>query len=485
MKQAIVLIHGVGEQKPMSTLRSFVSAVLDRTSDGKVPFWSKPDRMSESFELRRLQSYGRPKTHFYEYYWAYNAEGTTIWDVAVWLWFLICRGWRDVPASSKALWLVARFLASGLLGLALLGGLASMQDRFSALKSFGLPWLLLAGLALLLHFFLVFYLGDAARYCSALPRNIRLRQTIRAEGLSLLRALHKDGEYDRIVVVGHSLGSVIGYDLITRLWQEHNELYPGLENPAIQAAIRADQQQRRNPQPALAEISHSGAALGAESSDEEVVEFQKKQLNVWLELRSLGNPWRITDFITLGSPLAHAMLLLADSEADFDSRKSARELPTCPPQRDTKSYAYSNAVGIDIGQGRKFSPLILHHAAPFAATRWTNLYFPTWLGLFGDFVGGRLRPVFGFGIRDVKVSTRWWWGLANFTLWAHTSYWYAADKGPLGKGKRVLALEALRQALNLKDLRHYVPLKPSDATEPTVVEGTDAGVAGSSGGQNV
>jgi hypothetical protein len=79
MRQACVIIHGVGEQRPMSTIRKFVNAVLQSKSSERAHFWSKPDRMSENFELRRLSvtsSSQRPITDFYEYYWVYHMQGT-------------------------------------------------------------------------------------------------------------------------------------------------------------------------------------------------------------------------------------------------------------------------------------------------------------------------------------------------------------------------------------------------------------------------
>ena len=57
------------------------------------------------------------------------------------------------------------------------------------------------------------FVGDAARYLSSSPSNIKMRQEIRSEGVQLLRKLHEQG-YGRIVVVGHSLGSVIAYDIL-------------------------------------------------------------------------------------------------------------------------------------------------------------------------------------------------------------------------------------------------------------------------------
>ncbi|MGC2627497.1 MAG: hypothetical protein WA269_11715 [Candidatus Udaeobacter sp.] len=451
MKQAVVLIHGIGEQKPMDTLRSFVSAVLEPAPDGKDNYWNKPDPMSELFELRRLQAIGRTKIHFYEYYWAYNVEGTTIWHVFGWLGGLLRRPGKDVPDSAKTLWWILRILTSAVVLLTVAGTLAQLRSWFDAFKVLSVPWLLVMGCGSVIYFLLVRYLGDAARYCSAAPQNIKLRQTIRAEGLKLLRTLHERGEYDRIVVVGHSLGSVIGYDLLKRLWQDYHEQYPGLETPATRAMVRAAMAAKEGgPQPTLRNvISVVGEALQADSSDARLKEFQDRQKDVLAELQRFGNPWRITDFITLGSPLVHAMLLLADSKEDFDRRKHQREFPTCPPQRDEKGYTFGGKTPVDVGEGKKFTPLFLHHAAPFAVTQWTNLYFPALGGIFGDIVGGRLRPEFGPGIRDVEVRTQALGPFANHTVLAHTKYWDQTGFRPVAGAEtnRKLSLAVLRETL--------------------------------------
>lgn len=238
MKQAVLLIHGIGEQKPMDTLRSFVGALLGQGKGGKDAYWSKPDPMSELFELRRLQAVGRPTTHFYEYYWAYNVEGTKIFAVVRWLIGLIFRSGRNVPASTKALWWLSRTLVAVVVISALLGIPTQLRAWFTTQTAFGAVWLAVVGGAAMLQVVVMSYLGDAARYLSPRPANIRLRHAIRSEGMKLLRTLHERGEYDRIIVVGHSLGSVIGYDLITHLWQEYNEKYPGLDDPDVPAKIR-------------------------------------------------------------------------------------------------------------------------------------------------------------------------------------------------------------------------------------------------------
>jgi hypothetical protein len=60
--------------------------------------------------------------------------------------------------------------------------------------------------------------GDAARYLQPRPANIAHRQAIRCAGVVLIEKLHQSGQFERIIVVGHSLGSVIAYDIIVHSW---------------------------------------------------------------------------------------------------------------------------------------------------------------------------------------------------------------------------------------------------------------------------
>jgi hypothetical protein len=68
---------------------------------------------------------------------------------------------------------------------------------------------------------------------------------------------------------------------------------------------------------------------------------------------------------------------------------------------------------------------ILHHGAPFAITRWTNLYFP------GDIIGGRVSHLFGAGIKDVELG-----GCCARSWRSHVHYW-----------KHECACQKLREAL--------------------------------------
>ncbi|MFK7844283.1 MAG: hypothetical protein AB8G77_03205, partial [Rhodothermales bacterium] len=50
---AIVIIHGIGNQQPLDTLLPFAKNLIEEPANPDEPkFWSQPDRMSESFELR-------------------------------------------------------------------------------------------------------------------------------------------------------------------------------------------------------------------------------------------------------------------------------------------------------------------------------------------------------------------------------------------------------------------------------------------------
>jgi hypothetical protein len=74
-KQAVVVIHGMGEQRPMETLRSFVDTVWtkdlsltgdienkmrvnDQTDLKENKIWIVPDARARSHELRRITTAG-------------------------------------------------------------------------------------------------------------------------------------------------------------------------------------------------------------------------------------------------------------------------------------------------------------------------------------------------------------------------------------------------------------------------------------------
>ena len=179
------------------------------------------------------------------------------------------------------------------------------------LKTASVTWLLVGSF---LTSLLVNVAGDAARYLHVAPPNIEIRRSIRQAGIDLLEKLHTSEQYDRIILVGHSLGSVIGYDVLTYLWPRYHD------GRSAQGVL---------PTPALEELEK----LSRESLaiDIDVNKFQAAQSRYLDEIQSHGNKWLVTDFITLGSPLAHASLLMAREADEFRRKKEEREFPTCPP----------------------------------------------------------------------------------------------------------------------------------------------------------
>lgn len=414
INQAVIVIHGIGEQKPMDTLRGFVDAVLPQPDLGEK-YFSKPDPMSELFELRKLQNRKQPRTHFFEYYWAYHVEGTQLSHVWGWLKSMLFRRPGQIPDHLLPFWVLIWLLLITAIAAATMGAF----DQFVASVEPKRPFLYMAisgGALALIRYFVTAFLGDAARYLSPNPENIALRRAIRNDGIELLRRIHTSGEYERIIVVGHSLGSVIAYDIIRHLWQEYHDVY-GFPHPTTQ--------------PALAKLEQAGERLDTDPSPQALNNFRAAQMDLWVELGKLDHPWLVTDLITLGSPLAHAALVMADGKADLSSRKRQRELPICPPvgeiekRKGQEHTTYSFRLWDSFEKrGMKYSLRALHHAAPFACTRWTNLYFPVRLAFLGDIIGGAMQCWFGRGILDYPVTSSRWSGLAQLTPLAHTSYWW-------------------------------------------------------------
>jgi pimeloyl-ACP methyl ester carboxylesterase len=72
------------------------------------------------------------------------------------------------------------------------------------------------------RWFVVEFVGDVAAYVSApwLDRFFKLRDEIKKVCCDVTRGVYDCNEYDRIVLVGHSLGSVVAYDVLNTLINE-------------------------------------------------------------------------------------------------------------------------------------------------------------------------------------------------------------------------------------------------------------------------
>jgi len=436
-KQAVVLIHGIGEQRPMRNLRAFVDAVWTthagvhaehKPADGQV-LWSKPDFVSDNFELRRLTTIRNSagvRTDFFEFYWAHMMPGNTWRHVTAWARLLLLRNPADIPRQVRGLWLLLVVLTAlpfvcGVIGL-FAGGPEWLANWIEPIAG-GATGFVLGALPGILagavsSRFVVDRVGDAARYLDAAPPNIERRHKIRTAGVELLQALHNrtrsngGAEYERIVLVGHSLGSVIGYDILAHAWARFHR-YP----------------QNQHDTDALDDLDHlSWTEPGSDA-------FRAAQAAYREELNDQDVDWRVSDFVTLGSPLTYAPLLLALGREDFQRRKDDRELPTCPPVGEP----ISGGEGVSLAYRRRRTR-VPNHAAVFGPTRWTNLFFAPKFALWGDLISGPIAPVLGRGIRDVPVRTRLRWGFLS-----HTLYWRRE-----GRAEGVEPhIAALREALSL------------------------------------
>lgn len=431
IRQAVIVVHGIGEQRRGKTIETFIDKILPSCRETLT---SQPVRMHDGSEMRRYRTAAgdgedgrRPSTDFYEYYWAHHAEGTRVQHVVAWTFSLLMRNPRKLNTGTRNVWLMGwAMLCMVLLAIPAYRLAPSFGRTVLAIIAAGLVIAALAAIGFLRNF-----LGDAARYLGTAPYNVTLRERIRAEGVQLLRALHESGEYDRIVLAGHSLGTVVGYDMLRDYWAEVSDIHrspAATDQPALKSYLKAM-------------ISGKGI-------------HQDEQRALWAEQRANGNPWLVTDFVTFGSPLAHAQLVLSDSGDDFLRRKRLLELPTCPPTPELlidadgdQAQLVHKEVRYRVG-AETTSLQLLHHGAAFAPTRWTNLYYQ---GRFaGDPIGGPLAPEFGVGIDDITVVPGWdprFWGILGHSKYA---------EGP--------ALSKLREALGLADqsaleeLRERLPL---------------------------
>jgi hypothetical protein len=305
------------------------------------------------------------------------------------------------------------------------------------------------------------------------------RQDIRERGIKLLRRLHapkKDGthEYDDIVIVGHSLGSAIAYDIILNYWTEVNwDIEIDSSNSELNAALKDIEDFPEKcksfakdlkpkvkvpgdvptPEGSFTWEVPDGAPTAEEYQDlqtkfvdllhksSRVSKHEKQSKKEGEAKEFVGNVWRIRDLVTLGCPLTYARSLLADGAGELHYRQAQRELPTCPPAKDPcKDQRGQNSFVFRYVPITPPDCVVPDHTAPFSLTRWTNIFF------LQDPIGGPLRPIFGWGIRDVPVdfcekndagksrsTLSWWDRLRNLTGLAHTRYWTLKDGKPVSQ----------------------------------------------------
>lgn len=460
VRQAVVIVHGMGEQRPQQTLHRFIGAALAPRQDGKDYYYSEPDRVSDSFESRlyratREPTIGDPEVHaqtdFYEYHWAHLMQGNRLGDLGPMLRRMLLRPVWKVPLGLRIPWLVfwglgiylAWSFAAGPLHDKPLGD-QPVTTVIQAIIGTGIASTVLAyAVTKLLPGPLTVSFVDVVRYLDTSPRSYAVRRDIRKGMVDLLKGLHQVGhdgmpwrQYDRIVVVAHSLGAYIAYDAIAYLWSQCGDLLGG--QPAVPENSAA-----------LDDLERLATELPPNPTADQIANYQSAQRALWAEMRVNKSPWLITDFVSVGTPMYCADLLYTKNRAEWDERVGRRELPTCPPRPDLgEPHQGKKQLRLAYKSGAR---QIVYHAAPFAAVRWTNLWFPPKLGVFGDWFGGPLAPLFGRCINDIPVTASGWrWAPAL----AHTKYFsYPNDLGTTSPTTQ------LRNALDLASTSWLEPLR--------------------------
>ncbi len=271
---ACMVTHGMGQQVPFETVGLIAEAL------GTVAFQANRVRLTEEGELlSRLEcAYTAPdgtqvQVHLYEGYWAPLTEGKiSFWETIGFLYSGGLAGLRSLlrraegtkfsrwmfgdirelpikPGTLTDLLLAMLVVTCGVLAYAgLLNVLAHIPSAFAErpplfqqdvlhIASLWLQFawhhvkaLLLIFVALiytkLLHFAVVEYVGDVAIYVSSykVSRFEEVRTAIQKTVFKTAEQIYsatRDAAgapfYDEIVLVGHSLGSVVSYDLLNEL----------------------------------------------------------------------------------------------------------------------------------------------------------------------------------------------------------------------------------------------------------------------------
>lgn len=481
-RQAVVVVHGIGEQRPLQTLLRFVRATSKHSHYGIVKehhaVYGAPYDLGDRTDQRRLKvtwnhhcldngelvvKNSQANTDFYEYYWASEFSGTSWRQLASWLWVLVRRR-RGTVSTTRLLGPVAKarraILTAWLLIFTAFLLWASLGKNVGAWTATGLAWICavallvavvassglglitftrtvltvgMTGIAfftsrwlaggktleeafdnlsgsvvvtlstLILSGFFLRVLGDAARYLNNTPDNVESAETVRADAIKVLDALHnakdRNGRprYERIVVVGHSLGSVIAYDAVRHLWAKYNKCIPFERDDGSLATALV-----RSVEHEAAKLVEAGQRSVGLCNAREALWRAKYALYLYLRDRATpqqrdARRWIISDLVTLGSPLTYADLLLAGSADELKTLMLERMLAYDPPQFQ-RSAGRKNRIVYEMPRTSTTAPYdTLHHAAVFAATRWTNLYFTH------DLIGGPVAPHFGPGVHDVPL----------------------------------------------------------------------------------
>ncbi len=264
---AVLVFHGMGQQVKFETISMVAGAILDEarsqggaTKDLTVHLSRVDDQFLARAEVAWKDASGDShEVHVYEAYWAPLTEGLVSYRDT--LKFLFEAAWAGLRASQPfgpqtfRRWMFGKpqELNTGsstfvsMLGVLLLlliqvAAVAFVSARVAqwmaaflmagTIPGFGgaggvVLWIAAIAEALIARYFLVQYVGDVAAYISPYKSSKfdELRRRIQNVGLDIGKVIYgvdpdpskARPDYARILMVGHSLGSVVAYDTLNAL----------------------------------------------------------------------------------------------------------------------------------------------------------------------------------------------------------------------------------------------------------------------------
>jgi len=243
MNTAFLVIHGVGVHKPFETLDNFTRNFLESFKEK-----NKTANITRKHGVRRhndwhndwIESYigtevdgiqGMRRLDFYEYYWdCYMTRDITVRELIKWI-DTISNGGEyfykyEMPDLAKQYGLdeVDSFKGGEFHGYAFLLNRSAIIQLLIRLIAYS-PLRFIAE-----RMSLWTALKDLVIYTTSDVRsqNYEIRRKILDGAVEELKLLLKS-DYDQIIVVGHSLGSVIAYDALDRI--QHDMNVPGDISP--------------------------------------------------------------------------------------------------------------------------------------------------------------------------------------------------------------------------------------------------------------
>jgi pimeloyl-ACP methyl ester carboxylesterase len=220
---AFMVIHGSGPHRPFETVGSFAVGFwgLLQKEEGLNIQWTHKLRRRDGWieSYISLTSEGKPSVDFYEYYWdCYMVRDVTIGEAMEWL--------DEASAGARRFYkedMPARAECYKNLGIDLFKDGEFEPGGYKNILGVS-EWLL--RLRLLLRPFwgwrsktLDTLIGDVVIYTKSDVRsgNYDIRQKMLSGAIDELGTLLKNDYYGQVVVVGHSLGSIIAYDAVNRI----------------------------------------------------------------------------------------------------------------------------------------------------------------------------------------------------------------------------------------------------------------------------